>query len=184
MSRELFETRKFQAKTFALIERANAIIGDYMARGFVLTLRQLFYQFVARALIANTQSEYKRLGSIIVDARRAGMIDWSAIEDRTRSLRKSASWDGPEDIVAAVAQQYREDLWRDQDCYVECWIEKDALLGVVEDVCDDFRPISPVAVTTASRNNTRPESASQPPVRPAEHRSSCTLATTTRMAST
>ncbi len=46
MSREAFEKIKFQGKSLALIERANAIIAEYQALGFVLTLRQLFYQRV------------------------------------------------------------------------------------------------------------------------------------------
>lgn len=52
-----------------------------------LTLRQLFYQFVSRGLIANKDSEYKRLGGIVNDARLAGLIDWNHITDRTRRLR-------------------------------------------------------------------------------------------------
>ena len=139
MSRETFETHRFQTKTLALIEHANAIIGEYEANGFVLTLRQLFYQLVSRSLIANKQAEYKKLGVTIKNARRTGLIDWEAIEDRTRSVRRSASWDNPSDIVSAVAEQYREDLWLGQDFRPECWIEKDALLGVIEDVCNEFR---------------------------------------------
>jgi hypothetical protein len=62
-----------------------------------------------------------------------------AIEDRTRNMRRHPSWDSPAEIVAAAAEQYREDLWRDQDFRLEVWIEKDALLGVIERVCDEFR---------------------------------------------
>jgi hypothetical protein len=59
-------------------------IAGFMAQGFVPTLRQLYYQFVARDLIENKQTEYKRLGAIIKDGRRARLIDWSASEDRTQ----------------------------------------------------------------------------------------------------
>jgi hypothetical protein len=41
--------------------------------------------------------------------------------------------------VEAVAQQYREDLWKDQVYRPEVWIEKDALLGVIEPVCREWR---------------------------------------------
>jgi hypothetical protein len=34
-----------------VVEQANTIIGEYQAQGFLLTLRQLFYQFVARGLL-------------------------------------------------------------------------------------------------------------------------------------
>jgi hypothetical protein len=130
---------KFRNAILAVIERANSIISEFMAQGFVLTLRQLYYQFVARALIENKQTEYKRLGSIIKDGRRAGLIDWSAIEDRTREVQFHPSWKSPSTIIEAVADQYREDPWRDQLYRPEVWIEKDALLGVIEGVCTEWR---------------------------------------------
>ncbi len=139
MTLESFEARHFQAKTAAMIDHANSIIAEYQARGFTLTLRQLYYQFVARSLIDNKQSEYKRLGDVIKNGRRAGLIDWEAIEDRTRNMRDHPSWDSPAGLVAAAAEQYREDLWLGQDFRLEVWIEKDALLGVIERVCDDYR---------------------------------------------
>ena len=139
MTLESFEARRFHTKTSALIDHANLIIGEYQARGFTLTLRQLFYQFVARSLIDNKPSEYKRLGEVIKNGRRAGLIDWGSIEDRTRNMREGASWESPAGIVAAAAEQYREDLWWGQDFRPEVWIEKDALLGVIEGVCDEYR---------------------------------------------
>jgi hypothetical protein len=139
MSREMFETRQFQTKSLDLIEGANAIIDEYQEQGFKLTLRQLFYQFVARELIANNQHEYKRLGSVIKNGRRAGLIDWDAIEDRTRNVHGHASWDSPAQIVSEVAQQYREELWAGQVYRPEVWIEKDALIGVIEGVCTECR---------------------------------------------
>jgi hypothetical protein len=127
--------RRFNSATAAVIEHANTIIAEYVARGFDLTLRQLYYQFVSRDLLANRQSEYKRLGSIVNDARLAGLIDWDHITDRTRELRSLSHWSSPSDIVEAIAQQFRIDRWADQPRRVEVWIEKDALVGVFERVC-------------------------------------------------
>lgn len=137
--KELFVPKSFQSKSVDIIDKANEIIAEYQADGFTLTLRQLYYQFVARGLIKNLQTEYKRLGSIISDARLAGLIDWSAIEDRTRFLRRTPSWASPRDIVQACADQFKIDPWKDQDNYVEVWIEKDALVGVIEPVCERWR---------------------------------------------
>jgi hypothetical protein len=139
MAKEKFRDTKFRSDTLEVIRQAERIIVDYQARGFTLTLRQLYYQFVSRDLIQNKQSEYKRLGGIIDNARQAGLLDWSAIEDRTRNLRKLSSWGTPNDIVSACADQYKEDLWADQSVYPEVWIEKDALIGVIEGVCEEFR---------------------------------------------
>lgn len=137
--KKCFVPKRFTAAHMAVIDQANEIIEDYKRQGFLLTLRQLYYQFVRRVLIENKQSEYKRLGSIINDARLAGLIDWDAIEDRTRNLETQPAWDDPASLADACAQQYREDLWRSQPCLVEVWIEKEALVGVIEPICKEFR---------------------------------------------
>lgn len=135
MSKIQYVARKFSGSSLVMIENANEIIDEYQQQGFSLTLRQLYYQFVSRDLLRNNQKEYKRLGSVINDARLAGYIDWEAIEDRTRELRQLAHWDSPADIVEACAAQFRVDKWAPQKNYVEVWIEKDALVGVIEGVC-------------------------------------------------
>ena len=139
MAKEAFITTNFQAKTLTVIEQANAIIDEYETQGFTMTLRQLYYQFVSRDLLVNEPKSYKRLISVISNARDAGLIDWDSIEDRTRELVTHNSWDSPEAIIGAVARQYREDIWRDQIWRPEVWIEKAALLGVVAPICDQFR---------------------------------------------
>jgi hypothetical protein len=128
----------FRPATLAMIKQANSIIAEYARQGFDLTLRQLYYQFVSRDLIPNTQKDYKNLGSIINDARLAGLIDWDTIVDRTREVRKLSHWDGPEDIIQAVSEQFNVDRWAEQPCRPEVWIEKDALVGVFERVCREL----------------------------------------------
>lgn len=138
MPKRCYVPRNFSAATTQVIEQANAIIDRYAAQGFSLTLRQLYYQFVANDLLPNKQSEYKRLGSIINDARLAGHIDWLAIVDRTRELRSLSHWEDPATIVDAVADQYRTDKWKGQPYRIEVWIEKDALVGVFERICNEL----------------------------------------------
>lgn len=135
MAKQKYANIDFKADTLAMIRRANAIIGEYQAQGYKLTLRQLYYQHVARGLITNTLQSYKRLGSIINDGRLAGLIDWDAIEDRTRNLEARSTWESPEQIISAVAQSYAESPWADQPYYVEVWVEKEALVGVIERTC-------------------------------------------------
>jgi len=122
----------------AMVKQANAIIAAYQAQGFDLTLRQLYYQFVSRDLLPNTMQSYKRLGDIIVDGRLAGLIDWDAIVDRTRNLESLAHWQNPESIVEAVSDQFRLDKWARQPHRIEVWIEKEALAGVFERVCQEL----------------------------------------------
>lgn len=123
----------FRAATWEIIDQANLICQAYEAEGYELTLRQLYYQFVARGVLANNDRNYKRLGSIINDARLAGHIDWNHINDRTRYLRTSSTWQDPSQIIDASADQFQRNLWTTsgQEYRPEVWVEKDALVDVV-----------------------------------------------------
>lgn len=135
MPKICYVPRKFSAESLAIIEKANQIIEAMLAQGFDLTLRQLYYQFVSQAIIPNTERSYKNLGSIVNDGRLAGLIDWDHINDRTRHLRSNSHWANPADIIKGAADSYKIDLWARQKYRPEAWIEKDALVGVIERVC-------------------------------------------------
>ena len=140
MTKEQFEHYNFRKSTLAVIERANEIIRDYQSQGYSLTLRQLYYQFVARGLIENDQKEYKALGSTLSKARLAGLVSWSSIEDRTRNLKGwQGGYDDVPDFISGVANSYFVDIWKGQPTYLEVWVEKDALVGVVEKACFELR---------------------------------------------
>ena len=126
----------FTRASMAVIEKANEICAAYAAQGFDLTLRQLYYQFVARGLLPNKDTEYKRLGQIVNDARLAGLLDWRYIVDRTRNLRALSHWQSPGSVLDSAAYGYRTDRWATQPHRVEVWIEKDALLGVIAGACE------------------------------------------------
>lgn len=138
MPRIPYRKINFTPSSLKIIDQARGILSEYASRGIVVTLRQLYYQFVARDLIRNKMSEYKRLGSIVNDARLAGLIDWSYLQDRTRNLSKLAHWDDPGGVIASAAASYHRDLWAGQEYYVEVWIEKDALVGVIEGICEEW----------------------------------------------
>ena len=131
-----YKDRNFRAERLRLIEICNEVIAEYQAQGFDLTLRQLYYQLVARDIIPNRQEEYNRLGQTINDARLAGMVDWSSIVDRTRNLRVLSHWDTPAEIIDSAANSYNVDMWEGQQFRPEVWIEKDALVGVITGVCN------------------------------------------------
>jgi hypothetical protein len=133
--KEWFEDYNPRQNAQHLIAHANLIISEYQEQGYTLTLRQLYYQFVARDLIENSQKSYKNLGAIIGKARKAGMIDWNAIEDRTRSLRGVSHWEDPSEIISSSAYSFRLDKWRLQPYRIEVWVEKEALAGVIGQVC-------------------------------------------------
>ena len=138
MSYICYVEKSFRGEALEIIETANRIIQSYQAQGYELTLRQLYYQFVARDLIPNTEKSYKRIGSIVSDARMAGLISWKAITDRTRNLQGNSHWSNPSDIIRASASSFKLDLWETQPYRVECWVEKDALIGVVGRICQQW----------------------------------------------
>ncbi|WP_288959791.1 hypothetical protein [uncultured Sulfitobacter sp.] len=135
-----FVPKVFTSAHNTVIGRANALIDYYNDLGLKLTLRQIYYQFVAEAWIPNNLNQYKRLSDILNDARLAGRVDWNAIIDRTRFLRGQTYWDDPEEAVDNLAERYMRDPWNEgQEYYFELWEEKDALIGVVQPTCDRLR---------------------------------------------
>lgn len=122
-----------------IIEKANAILAEYQADDYTLTLRQLYYQFVARGLLENTERSYKNLGKVVTRGRMGGLISWTAIEDRGRSSFRVQGEDSAEAVLQGIEDAIVLDPWEDQDNYVEVWIEKEALHNVIERPCDAYR---------------------------------------------
>jgi hypothetical protein len=137
-----YKSIKFSSEREALVLQAIQLVANYKAQGYSLTLRQLYYQFVARNWFpmswadpvtgsTNTERSYKKLGDVLTDARMAGRLDWDAIEDRTREVEGNPHWESPAAIIDTCVRQYKIDKWEGQDYRVEVWVEKDALEGVV-----------------------------------------------------
>lgn len=136
--KQAYIEKRFTDASLLTIAQANMIIDEYTKDGLKLTLRQLYYQFVSRGWMANLTKEYNRLGALISDARLAGLVDWNAIEDRTRSLKELSHWDNPGSIIRACAYSFMLDHWAGQTYRPEVWIEKEALAGVIQGICDSL----------------------------------------------
>ncbi|KKK84046.1 hypothetical protein LCGC14_2787280, partial [marine sediment metagenome] len=141
-----YEYTNMRPKTLAIIQDANQIIAEYQEQGFELTVRQIYYQFVARDLLPeewtdlktgskNNLKSYTKLTILLGKARLGGLMDWEAIVDRTRIIYKNSHWDSPWEILESAAQSYKLDTRENQEYYIEVWIEKNALLGVIEPIC-------------------------------------------------
>jgi hypothetical protein len=152
-----YERKNFSEEKLGLITKANLIIAEYQKQGFNLTLRQLYYQFVARDLFPddwsyvhqggnkwkrsatngtkNALPNYTALGNLISDGRIGGLIDWDAIVDRTRGSRANQHWTRPSQIIEGALNTYATNKWENQPNYVEVWVEKEALEDVLASAC-------------------------------------------------
>lgn len=120
------------------LEAINSIIVEYQNEGYKLTLRQLYYQLVSRDIIPNQQSEYAKLSTLLKEGRMGGIVDWDAIEDRLRKPSSPSSWDTPQDAMESLIQQYKLPRMEGQQNYIEVWVEKDALSGVLKRVTEKY----------------------------------------------
>lgn len=136
--KEQFKTINFRSDSLTLIEHCNSIVDSYLGQGLRLTLRQLYYQLVTKNIIKNEERSYKNLSNLVSDARLAGMIDWDAIEDRIRVPVTPSQFKNLRELVDAALYSYRLDRWRGQDYYVELWVEKDALAGVLRPMASKY----------------------------------------------
>jgi len=102
------------------------------------TVRQVFYQATVRHLVEKTEGGYERVQRALADLRNDCAMPWSWIVDNTRWMRKPRTWDRMQDAVEHTARTYRRSLWANSGVYVEVWLEKDALAGVVVPVTDQY----------------------------------------------
>jgi hypothetical protein len=103
-----------------------------------MTVRQVFYQATVRGLIEKTEAGYAKVQTDLVAMRRDGWLPYNWLADNTRWQRKPRTFSNVEDALADTARLYRKALWADADSYVEVWLEKDALSGVVYPVTDAY----------------------------------------------
>lgn len=104
-----------------------------------ITLRGAFYRAVSSGLFPDTDDKhYRAAGNIVLKLRRTGCVRFTKIVDSTRRRLKPSSWSGLTDFLDTVQGTYRKDLWSRQDSYIEVFVEKDAMAGVLEPVTSEF----------------------------------------------
>lgn len=133
-----FEEKRFRGDTRKLLDSLISIVDAYQQQGYRMTLRQLYYQLVARGIIPNEQRLYDKLSRVLTDARMAGLVDWDFIEDRIRTPKFPNEFSDVHSLVQTAISVYRRPRWADQPFYVEVWVEKDALSGVLLPLTDEY----------------------------------------------
>jgi len=114
----------------ALHEALIRIVGEIKP----CTVRQVYYQAVVRGVIDKTDGGYDRVQRALVELRKGGRVPFRSITDNTRWQIRPTTFSGPQDALLETARFYRRAVWNDVDAYVEIWLEKDALAGVVKPV--------------------------------------------------
>lgn len=131
-------TRVWEADKGVLVKQITDIVVDYAEMGYVLTLRQLYYQLVKANAIPNHDTVYGKLSSVLDDCRYSGKIDWDAIEDRGRVPKLPYSVKGIEDAVKDTIDHYRLNRQEGQPKHIELWTEKDAISNILFRVTAKF----------------------------------------------
>ena len=111
---------------------------DIVANMKPMTVRQVFYQATIRNIVDKSEAGYTKVQTDLVQMRRTGALPYSWLADNTRWSRRPQTFSSVEQALQETAQFYRKSLWNDADCYVEIWLEKDALSGVIMPVTSKY----------------------------------------------
>src|SRR5262249_50171555 len=122
---------KRQRATKAEVEERREALLAIIYDGKPMTVRQVFYQATVRGLVEKGETGYGKVQLDLTKMRRDGSLPYDWLADNTRWQRKPRTFNGVEEALKATAAFYRKNLWADADCYVEIWLEKDALSGVI-----------------------------------------------------
>ena len=126
------------------IHIAEGILEKFRNVDDILTLRQLFYQFVKGGLLNNEllsrsgegKKIYKNFGNLMTKARNNGLVSWLGIEDRDRTVNGIYRHEENDyEVVNNLEYHLSLDFWKRQDTYVEVWVEKNALIRVIAKAC-------------------------------------------------
>jgi hypothetical protein len=131
-------TIKLTKASMEYLDKVNPITEKYKEMEHMMTLRQLYYQLVGQAVIENKNSAYRKLSRLLTDGRIAGYVNWDAIEDRLRQPRLPYWIGGVPEAIQDTARQYRINRMDGQPNYIEVWVEKDALSGVLYKITSEY----------------------------------------------
>lgn len=131
-------TSKKKCYTKAVWDIITAIQGVLDENEYTYSVRQMFYQLSTRGVVPLDKKGYNSTQSALNKGRKHGHIPWDRIEDRTRQPHTPPSWDGIDDFMNSVLAAYRRDIWTTQPEYFEVWLEKNALFGVINPVCNYY----------------------------------------------
>jgi hypothetical protein len=104
------------------------------------TVRGTFYLLSVVGVVPKTDDArgYGTVQRLLAEMRRAGVIPYGWIADATRWMRKPKTYSSVEQALRRTAETYRRALWDEGDVYVEVWLEKEALAGVLAETTSQW----------------------------------------------
>jgi hypothetical protein len=117
--------------TKAEVEARREALLAIIDKGKPMTVRQVFYQATVHGIVEKAETGYTKVQTDLTRMRRDGSLPYNWLADNTRWQRKPRTFDSVEEALQNTAAFYRKALWTDADAYVELWLEKDALAGVI-----------------------------------------------------
>ena len=103
-----------------------------------MTVRQVYYQATVRGIVEKTEAGYTKVQTDLVLMRKSGMLPYGWLADNTRWQRKPNTHNSIQEALNETARFYRKALWSEVDAYVEIWLEKDALSGVIYPITEMY----------------------------------------------
>jgi hypothetical protein len=135
----------YQASPIKRVRAMKAVVGarrdalfDIVAKMQPMTVRQVFYQATVHGVVEKTEAGYTKVQTDLALMRKSGDLPYSWLADNTRWQRKPRTFNSIEEALQHSARFYRKNLWAAADCYVEVWLEKDALSGVIYSVTSAY----------------------------------------------
>ena len=132
------ELKIWEVDKLKLTNHIVKIVENYYDRGYILSLRQLYYQLVARDIIPNHIRVYKKLSLVLDDIRYSGKLDWDALEDRGRVPYLPYWVEDVSDALEDTVDTYRLDRQLHQDTLIEVWTEKDAISSILRKITSKY----------------------------------------------
>lgn len=130
--------RRRRRSTKIEVEQRRSCLFGIIEEMAPMTVRQVYYQATVAGIVEKTESGYDKVQTDLVQMRRNGSLPYSWLADNTRWQRKPRTFDSVEHALTETAKFYRKALWSDIGAYVEVWLEKDALAGVVSPVTSTY----------------------------------------------
>ena len=126
----------FHGRSRLIVPEILQVIND-LEMWHPLTVRQIYYQLVAKEIIGNEKKEYQNISRLLTRMREKCFVPWSIIIDRSRRMVEKRGVSSLEEHIRAMGEylfdEYNRCLVQNQENYVEVWTEKDALSSIFEE---------------------------------------------------